>query len=163
MRVVLAACMTALVATAAAAKPPSWDRKIDSPKRFKVLKPFDDAAVLDLETGLVWQRESEAGTENYASAFQGCQFAATGGRLGWRLPRIEELNSLIDPATGLLPAGSPFTVPADAVFWSATSAPGDPTSACTADVDTSGGTFVRPKNTAATQWCVRGGDGVEGP
>jgi len=35
---------------------PSWDRKIDSAKRFKVLDRFEGEAVLDRETGLVWER-----------------------------------------------------------------------------------------------------------
>jgi len=39
-----------------AAKPPSWDKVINSPKRFKVLDKFDDEAVLDKETGLVWEQ-----------------------------------------------------------------------------------------------------------
>ncbi len=40
----------------AVAGPPSWDDQINKPSRFKVLKEFDDAAVLDRETGLVWER-----------------------------------------------------------------------------------------------------------
>ena len=46
-----------VLAVAALAKPPLWDKRVDKAKsRFKVLKKFDSVAVLDNETGLVWQR-----------------------------------------------------------------------------------------------------------
>ncbi len=83
-------------------------------------------------------------------------------RMGWRLPRIEELYSLLDPATTLLPAGSPFTVPDDAVFWSATTSVGDPADANVMDIQSGGGVFILAKSSGATRWCVRGGTGVDG-
>jgi len=55
----LLATLTLVAATAllrafpAEAKPPSWDKLIPKPGRFKVLKAFGDEAVLDKETGLV--------------------------------------------------------------------------------------------------------------
>ena len=56
MKALLAAALALTVPAPAAAKPPSWDKHIDGPGRFKILAPFDSAAVLDKETGLVWQR-----------------------------------------------------------------------------------------------------------
>lgn len=43
-------------AHASFAKPPSWDKVITGPARFKVLPQFSNGAVLDLNTGLVWQK-----------------------------------------------------------------------------------------------------------
>jgi Protein of unknown function (DUF1566) len=161
MRFVAIVCGVALLATAAAAKPPSWDRKSDSPKRFRVLKAFDGAAVLDQETGLVWAQAS-AGSDNWYGATQTCDLASIGGRMGWRLARIDELYSLIDPATGVLPEGNPFTVPDESIFWSATTSVGDASQAKTMDNQTNGGVFIVPKNSSAIAWCVRGGTGVDG-
>ncbi len=58
--------MTAVVvataaSSAAAAAPQSWDRVIpNGAKRFKVLEQFNQEAVLDVETGLVWHRRIRA-------------------------------------------------------------------------------------------------------
>jgi hypothetical protein len=42
--------------------------------------------------------------------------------MGWRLPSISELTTLVDPArtNPALPAGSPFDIGDQAFFWSAT-------------------------------------------
>jgi hypothetical protein len=106
----LCAALVLLVAAAAGAKPPSWDQGIDGPGRFKVLKAFDGAAVLDKETGLVWERASVDGFVDWANAVRECTLSDIGGRLGWRLPRIEELFTLLD-ALGTPPPGHPFTLP----------------------------------------------------
>ena len=37
----------------------SWDKKIDGSARFKVLDAFNNEAVLDKETGLVWELAPE--------------------------------------------------------------------------------------------------------
>ena len=53
-----------------------------------------------------------------------CLSNVTGGRSGWRLPTIQELESLNDH--GALPAGHPFTnVQPGYLAWSATSAAQD--------------------------------------
>src|SRR4029453_16484723 len=153
-------CAGLLVASGAAAKPPLWDKLINGKGRFQVLKAFGEEAVLDKETGLVWER-APSGANPWPNSFQDClQFTETGGRNGWRLPLAEELYSLVDPATGLLPEDHPFTVTAD-LYWTATSL-------ATVDGSNSSNAFVvdlnpdaflsffQGKNTAHAVWCVRG-------
>src|SRR5215471_13790444 len=71
---------------------PSWDQTLPASTRFVVLSNFSSQAVLDRDTGLVWERTpslpagSSGTTRNAAILF--CWDAKTGGRLGWRLPRV---------------------------------------------------------------------------
>src|SRR2546425_12223404 len=82
---------------------PAWDQKLRCPTeaactRFVVLTDFGSAAVLDRETGLVWERSPDPATLDWVQAHSNCNangttFPRPGGRLGWRLPTIQELNS----------------------------------------------------------------------
>ncbi|HKA41023.1 MAG TPA: DUF1566 domain-containing protein [Burkholderiales bacterium] len=58
---------------------------------------WNSEAVLDRETGLVWQR-SPVGHGRWNVASSQCLLAKTGGRVGWRLPTVNELASLLDPS-----------------------------------------------------------------
>jgi len=86
-----------------------------------------DDVILDKETGLVWEREPDAATTFWFDAVVRCMMKAKGGRTGWRLPTIEELLTLPDPASTAqlwLPDGHPFYEPAfnrGEPYWSATS------------------------------------------
>src|SRR5262249_48204910 len=55
---------------------------------------------------------------------------ATGGQMGWRVPRVEELTSLADPSnfsTSPLPVGNPFANVVGNKFWAIDHQPlGDP-------------------------------------
>src|SRR4249920_1124741 len=77
---------------------PSWDQTLPAATRFIVLSNFNSEAVLDRETGLVWQQNPFRAGNTWAAAMQdldfGCIAKTTGGRSGWRLPRLEELQSL---------------------------------------------------------------------
>jgi hypothetical protein len=102
---------------------PSWDQQIPTAQRFVVLSNWGNAAVLDRETGLVWQRAPQVPdrARHYFDAVDECWETNTGGRKGWRLPP-EELLSLIDPAQSnpALPAANPFQqVLPSGVYWSA--------------------------------------------
>ena len=104
----------------------SWDRRIDNAKRrFKLLNEFNIEAVLDKETGLVWERSPSKKAVAWPNARLICAQKAVGGRGGWRLPAFNELASLVDPAitdptTPRLPAGHPFLDVQAASYWSAT-------------------------------------------
>lgn len=97
-----------------------WGRKYDSAsERYVVLSQFDNQAVLDRETQLVWQRSVRSAAE-WFMARNTCYASGTGGRHGWRLPSLSELSS-VGGTGGVLPAGHPFqNVPAGTYFWSTT-------------------------------------------
>ena len=67
------------------------------------------AAVLDRETGLVWERSPDPTHRNRRLAASACHDKIIGGRKGWRLPTISELASLVDPHqdSPALPEGAP--------------------------------------------------------
>jgi hypothetical protein len=104
----------------------SWDRRIDVvQQRFQVLNEFNDEAVLDRETGLVWERSPSTQTLAWSNARLFCAQKAVGGRGGWRLPAFNELASLVDPTitsptVPRLPAGHPFQNVQAGAYWSAT-------------------------------------------
>src|SRR5688572_14278208 len=105
----------------------TWDKQFAGPTRFKILSEFGNVAVLDKETGLVWERSPSTLTYDPAEAHQHCNTALVGNRFGWRLPTIQELASLMDPtqANPALNSGHPFSnVIADGTdcYWSATPA-----------------------------------------
>jgi hypothetical protein len=103
----------------------SWDRKISNGRRrFKVLHDFNDEAVLDRETGLIWELQPSNQTFQWSNARLRCAQLAVGGRGGWRLPAFNELASLVDPtvtdpAVPRLPAGHPF-LDVEGAYWTAT-------------------------------------------
>ena len=154
-----------------------WDEKINGHHRFKVLRQFDGAAVLDKETGRVWEQSPSTdtfcwtasascpGTGLAPDALSYCYQLQVGGRKGWRVPTIEELASLVDtsqgsPTTPALPAGHPFNVLATP-HWSATTNASDANRAWAVGFAT--GTVFNPLKTANREvWCVRGGQGIDG-
>jgi Protein of unknown function (DUF1566) len=142
---------------------PSWDQTLPTNTRFIVLSNMNNEAVLDRETGLVWHR-SLLGERNWGGANELCIVSTVGGRLGWRLPTINEISSLFDPlatAAPGLPSGHPFTgLPTGqfTILWTATSwGGGHRTFAYNV-----GPFFLFPNrlatdNSTGLTWCVRGG------
>ena len=156
MRLAVAA-LALLVAAPALAKPPTWDSKIDTPKRFKVLKAFDSEAVLDQETGLVWMQTPQLTDHSFGEANQFCTLLEISGRGGWRLPTVSEMSSLLPPVSQALPDGHPF-VTANAPYWTATLA--DATHARVGDLGDPGSTIASLElSDFGFVWCVRGGLG----
>jgi hypothetical protein len=145
----------------------SWSRKIANAKeRFVVLPAFSQEAVLDMETGLVWERSPSTEFRTWLEAMGDCYSRIVGDRLGWRLPTIEELASLIDPTRSsppLLPSGHPFTnvQSGGQTYWSSTSLFATPPNAFTIR-PISEDPIVRTEIKAVREglvWCVRGGHG----
>ena len=145
--------------------PPAWDQTLPVSTRFIILSNFNSEAVLDRETGLVWQRTPGVGAPtSFFGARANCMAATTGNRIGWRLPSIHELHSLFDPTvTGVnavaLPAGHPFIFTAgipSSFFWTGTSLSENQSFAFTTRIIPGPfGSFE--KTDSARFWCVRGG------
>jgi hypothetical protein len=133
----------------------SWSNIIPPAKRFVVLADFNNEAVLDRETGLVWEQAPEE-TRRAWNAARNCAGKTVGGRMGWRLPSVTELSSLRDPA---LP---PPYVPANVFsgvqasdYWSATQDAQNLTFAWYVHFGI-GLVFTNPKIYVNHVWCVRG-------
>ena len=158
---------------------PSWDQRLPPSTRFVVLSNWNNEAVLDRETGLVWQRtpsvpQASTGVQR-SPAILSCWNVSTGGRKGWRLPRADELLTLGEPdALGgsPLPAGHPFAGVIGGTFWamdyvpSASAKLGTYVSFTAGKPDSIFGPIPASAiaNTVGTNatlnvWCVRGGDG----
>ena len=145
---------------------PSWDQTLPAASRFIVLSNLGSAAVLDRETGLVWEQSPDTNTHVWSTgdAAFACVSKNVGGRKGWRLPSIVELTSLIDPSVPspgpTLPAGHPFTNVQSNEYWSATTVANSPVDAWMVDLNV-GGVGLNLKVFALNIWCVRGGGVLE--
>jgi len=203
--ILMAALLTVCASTAGAATTatgsyyanPSWDQQIPAATRFIVLSnwvdanfPAGGAAVLDRETGLVWEISPSTSKFGWRDAQSHCNGAGVidpitsaflpgakaGNRLGWRLPTIQELASLVDPTAPTapgdlsLPAGHPFmNVIAGELYWSATLSAADAAAgiAVAWGMDFRfGGPLKESLGTGFNAgpsyvWCVRGGQGVD--
>jgi len=147
---------------------PSWGKKItDASKRFETV--LDGAAVLDKETGLVWEKSPDTSTRTWTFAVNYAYTKEVGGRKGWRLPTIEELASLVDTSVSgspKLPSGHPFTNVQSEGYWSSTAHVDvtDDTSGGAWDVHfDGGGVDGGDKGGSYGVWCVRGGHGYDAP
>jgi hypothetical protein len=130
-------------------------------------------AVLDRETGLVWERSPSTDVDDWNSKLNLCERAVnTGGRFGWRLPSVHEFGTLLAPPAGLLPANHPFlnVLPSgtEEFFWTMSTSDGEPGYAEYVAInpegssDELGGGGTLKDGVAFRAWCVRGGAGYDG-
>ncbi len=151
---------------------PAWDQtfpctSLTTCPRFVVLSNFDSKAVLDRETGLVWERSPSLTGVSYFLAHQRCLDLDTGGRKGWRVPGLQELLSLVDPSAPSaprLPVGHPFTdmTAATPFYMTATlsSDPGQSDGAWAVNLNLGVSNFFSDRRLNFVRvWCVRGGQG----
>ncbi len=103
-----------------AAATPSWHQIIQGTERFELV--MNDEAVLDRETGLVWERNTSDTMYNWYEAQSHCYVLELGGRKGWRLPTIDELATVVGSSEELpsLPNNHPFTGAQLDIYWSST-------------------------------------------
>jgi hypothetical protein len=55
-----------------------------------------DGTILDLASGLVWQKADSSTPLNWEGALDYCENLSLGGREDWRLPNAKELQSIVD-------------------------------------------------------------------
>lgn len=149
----------------------SW-AAISSGDRFVVLSSFNNEAVLDKETGLIWLKQIQVNefVSSYTGSIDSCATRFYGGRKGWRLPTYYEVSSLLVPfgsSGGALPSGHPFVFdgPGSVFIPTTTNIPGS-TGSVRAYSTTSPQFAFFDGNASKTSsypaiasgfWCVRGG------
>jgi hypothetical protein len=139
--------------------PPTWSQKLDASERFE--RVLDRAAVLDKETGLVWAKNANMAqeTKTWQYAINYCRNLNIGGRIGWRLPTVEELSSLVDKSQTdpALPDDHPFDNVQSSRYWSSTTYEDD--SGYAWNVRMSNGLVLfNDKSLYYYVWPVRGGN-----
>jgi hypothetical protein len=163
--------------------PPTWSRRLDSTNgstnplflgcnssRFECVFSAGSpvplpTAVLDNETGLVWDRSPSPDDWRWEGAVRRCHIREVGGRYGWRLPTVEELTSLLDPSqtSPMLPEGHPFLniqVGSGHTYWTQTTDSGLEDHAWYVAFD-SGLIDTAPVGGFRKTWCVRGDHGSD--
>jgi hypothetical protein len=141
----------------------AWSHDLPAGQRFQLV--FGGDAVLDRVTGLVWERTPSPATEaSWQAALTGCLLESTAIRYGWRLPTIDELQTLQDfTQSPRLPAGHPFAI-VNGFYWSATTYAPDPTRAMAGSFDNVDPNFFTAKSTTLfRRWCVLGGQTSQSP
>ena len=135
-----------------------WDQVLPAAQRFVVLAAFNNEAVLDKETGLVWEKTLSMDADTWENARHTCADKKVGGRKGWRLPSVAELSSMVDPANTdpALPTGHPFVDVRAFIYWSASADAVLPTHVWSL-LMTDGGMLGSFKSGSEHTWCVRGG------
>lgn len=133
-----------------------WDSNNPSASRFTVLAEFNNAAVRDNNTGLVWEQSpvptSPGPTWNDARLQ--CIDRNVGGTRGWRLPSVVELASVIDPSLPAPYIPAVFTGVQLTPYWSATANAVGSSSALNVNFD-DGHVGMSSKSSSNAIWCVR--------
>ena len=79
-----------------------------------------DGTVLDAETGLMWQQQSDATVRTWDAAKSYCENLSIGGYSDWRLPDLKELKSISDPLKPGSVINALFINTYAASYWSTT-------------------------------------------
>jgi len=142
--------------------PPAWSLKLPTSTRFE--SALGGEAILDWETGLVWEKSPDTTTRTWTNAIYYAYNKTVGGRKGWRLPTVEELASLVDPTqtNPALSSGHPFINVQSNYYWSSTTSV-DSTSFAWDVYFYSGVVDYSAKGSSFYVWCVRGGHGHDAP
>ena len=152
-----------------------WDSNITNASGLRFTTAFP-GAVLDNNTGLVWEQAPDGTSRNWETAKEYClNKEVIVGMKGWRLPSVVELASVQDRllAAPLVPA-SAFTISTSvtipgvqsSAYWSATTAAFNPVAYAWIVNFGDGslpfalgsvGVDSKSNNSTSRAWCVRGG------
>lgn len=160
--------MVAFATAVSAEQVQIWDKQLPASARFAVLSKFNKEAVLDRETGLIWEKAPsgvlDSPDKSWGAAIQYCYNKIIGNRGGWRLPTAAEFMTIVDGANNpTLPSGHPFENVYPALYWTATPYPGRPEYAFDVDLAFGFGDVAdNPKANEEFAWCVRGGESFYG-
>ena len=149
--------------------PPSWHQILPADdgdllgcnsSRFKC-EMKNGEAVLDLETGLVWERTPVNDPQDWSIAVARCATIEVGNRLGWRLPTVQELATLVDTTqlNPALPSGHPFINVQNAIYWTATTNASSTDSAQAVSFVNGTVADIFKIFNAQNWWCVRAATG----
>lgn len=135
---------------------PTWAQVLPAEERFVLV--MGGGAVLDKETGLVWEQSPQTTTHQWSDACSECMSRTVAGRKGWRLPAVNELASMMDMTNTdpALPTGHPFSNVWPSRYWSATTSADFPTLAWNGHFG-NGEVHSYLKSSFLFVWCVRGG------
>lgn len=141
----------------------SWDKRLPVDERFTILAAFDNQAVRDNNTGLVWERSAESSLfRTWLDAkLNVCAKKRIANQKGWRLPSLPELTSLIDMSAPLgsarIQPGHPFLNIQPFEYWTATTDADVTTIAWGVSFATGGVDGHHKDLHQNATWCVRGG------
>jgi hypothetical protein len=140
----------------------TWDHT--NAPRFQLLAPLASQAVLDRETGIVWVRSPSAAGFTWDQAHKRCNTLVVGNRMGWRLPTLQELTSVLSYGSpNNLETGHPFNLfpqwSNGQMIWSGTTSAVNTNQAWTMNLAST--LFPAGKNTLSLCWCVRFRQGVD--
>ena len=125
---------------------------------------YEGAAIQDRHTGLIWEQEPDRFHGTWTEAATHCKEKSVGGQIGWRIPSVKELSTLVDSSQRdpALPSGHPFANIKSAVYWSGTPSATDDMVAWHVSFFT-GEAVTDQKSQTRRAWCVREGISGIGP
>lgn len=137
----------------------NWQQAHPAEKRFVIMPAFNNDAVLDKETGLVWELSPQAATVTWNEARTTCVKRIIGGQKGWRLPSPAEMRSLVGPAVDApgpnISPGHPFLNVQPTSYWTVVPESNQPSYARYIDAFL-GNVLSVIKIYTFPVWCVRG-------
>lgn len=137
----------------------NWQRAHPADRRFVILPTYNNDAVLDKETGLVWELAPRAAAVTWNEARILCTTRDTGGQKGWRLPAPSEMRSLVGPAVDApgpnLSPGHPFLNVQPTSYWTVVPEANQPSYAKYLDAFL-GNVLSLTRIYTFPVWCVRG-------
>jgi hypothetical protein len=139
--------------------PPTWSQILLGSERFELV--LNDQAVLDKETGLVWEQAPDTSSRTWLSGCTYCYQKEVANRKGWRLPTVEELASLVDNdnSNPSLPTNHPFTNVQSTGYWSSSTYADYTLNAWYVDFANGNVGHTSKTQDGWRAWCVRGGHG----